>query len=263
MDFIVTSSLAWVLSVCLLGSLISVGAAGVYLLLPQLLRDKTLDYLICFAIGMLLGASFLHLLPEAIEQAGDSVHGIMRAAVSAILAFFILEKGLIWRHHHHHESHQEIRQVDGMQSGKHAGPLILIGDSVHNFLDGILIASAFLADFSLGVVTALAVIAHEIPQELGDFAILIKSGYTRSRALIYNLLTSIAMIIGATLAWFWLSEFSSLIPYLLTFTAASFIYVAVSDLMPTLNSKVGLSATTIQIILIALGLALNGLVHIG
>mgnify|MGYP003315421573 FL=1 len=150
-----------------------------------------------------------------------------------------------------------------MQSGKHAGPLILIGDSVHNFLDGILIASAFLADFSLGVVTALAVIAHEIPQELGDFAILIKSGYTRSRALIYNLLTSIAMIIGATLAWFWLSEFSSLIPYLLTFTAASFIYVAVSDLMPTLNSKVGLSATTIQIILIALGLALNGLVHIG
>ncbi len=260
MDSIVTSSLAWVLSLCLLGSLISVGAAGAYLLLPQLLRDKSLDYLICFAIGMLLGASFLHLLPEAIAQAGDSIHGIMQTAVSAILAFFILEKGLIWRHHHH-ESHLEPRHADEIQSGEHAGSRILIGDSVHNFLDGVLIASAFLADFSLGIVTALAVIAHEIPQELGDFAILIKSGYTRSRALIYNLLTSVAMIIGATLAWFWLTEFSNLIPYLLTFTAASFIYVAVSDLMPTLNSKIGLSATTIQIILIGLGLALNGLVH--
>ena len=258
MDVVVTSSLAWVLSVCLLGSLISIGAAGAYLLLPKLLRDKTLDYLICFAIGMLLGASFLHLLPEAIEQAGDSVNGIMRVAVSAILAFFILEKGLIWRHHHHNESHPE---SDEIESGEHAGSLILIGDSVHNFLDGILIASAFLADFSLGIVTALAVIAHEIPQELGDFAILIKSGYSRSRALFYNLLTSVALIIGATLAWFWLSEFSNFIPYLLTFTAASFIYVAVSDLMPALNSKIGLSATTIQLTLIGLGLALNGLVH--
>ena len=110
-----TSSLAWVLSVCLLGSLISIGAAGAYLLLPKLLRDKTLDYLICFAIGMLLGASFLHLLPEAIEQAGDSLNGIMRAAVSAILAFFILEKGLIWRHHHHNESHPASLQADEIE----------------------------------------------------------------------------------------------------------------------------------------------------
>ena len=260
-----TSSLAWVLSLCLLGSFISIGAASGYLLLPKLIREKTLDYLICFAIGMLLGAGFLHLLPEAIDQAGDSTHGIMRAAVSAILAFFILEKGLIWRHHHHH--HHDSRQVHEheieTQSGRHAGPLILVGDSVHNFLDGVLIASAFLADFSLGVVTALAVIAHEIPQELGDFAILIKSGYSRSRALFYNLLTSVAMIIGATLAWFWLSEFSGLIPYLLTFTAASFIYVAVSDLMPTLNSKVGLKATAIQVFLIGAGLVLNGMIHVG
>ena len=257
-----TSSLAWVLFLCIFGSLISIGAASGYLLLPERIRERTLDYLICFATGMLLGAGFLHLLPEAIEQAGDSTHGIMRAAVSAILAFFVLEKGLIWRHHHHHHQTQVEHAHEGpMESGKHAGSLILVGDSVHNFLDGVLIASAFLADFSLGIVTSLAVIAHEIPQELGDFAILIKSGYSRGRALFFNLLTSIAMIVGATLAWFWLNEFSNLIPYLLTFTAASFIYVAVSDLMQALNAKVGLRATAMQVLLIGLGLAFNSVAH--
>jgi zinc and cadmium transporter len=247
-----------VLAFSLLGSVLSVAAAGVYLLLPEKVREKSVDYLIGFAIGMLLGAGFLHLLPEALDQARDSTQGLMGTALVAILVFFILEKGLIWRHHHHHhgDSHDTATQTP-------AGTLILIGDSVHNFLDGILIAAAFLADSSLGVVTALAVIAHEVPQELGDFAILLHSGYSRTRAFVFNLLSSLAMIVGATIAWFALGELTTLIPYLLAFTAASFIYVAVSDLMPALNRKVGLRETVVQVLLIGSGLALNILIHSG
>ncbi len=261
-EFDVESTLTWVLFFCFSGAVLSISAAGTYLLLPQKIRDSSLDYLLCFAIGMLLGAGFLHLLPEAIEQVEGGTEGIMRAALTAILAFFLLEKGLIWRHHHHHPEGQQCLTPEVDNGDRHAGTLILIGDSVHNFLDGVLIASAFLADFSLGVVTALAVIAHEIPQELGDFAILIRSGYSRKRALILNLLSSSAMVVGASIAWYWLGEFTEYIPYLLTFTAASFIYVAVSDLMPALNAKVGLRATTVQLLLIGLGLAFNSMVHL-
>ena len=246
------------LAFSLLGSVMSVTAAGVYLLLPENVREKSVDYLIGFAIGMLLGAGFLHLLPEALDQARDSTQGLMATALVAILVFFILEKGLIWRHHHHHNGHSHDPAAQTP-----AGTLILIGDSVHNFLDGILIAAAFLADSSLGVVTALAVIAHEVPQELGDFAILLHSGYSRTRAFVFNLLSSLAMIVGATIAWFALGELTTLIPYLLTFTAASFIYVAVSDLMPALNRKVGLRETVVQVLLIGSGLALNILIHSG
>ncbi len=250
------SSFTWVLAFSVLGSVLSVAAAGIYLLLPEKVREKSLDYLIGFAIGMLLGAGFLHLLPEALEQARDSTQGLMGTALFAILVFFILEKGLIWRHHHHHAGHEHPASAEAP-----AGTLILIGDSVHNFLDGVLVAAAFLADGSLGVVTALAVIAHEVPQELGDFAILLHSGYSRARAFTYNLLSSLAMIAGATIAWFALGHITDLIPYLLTFTAASFIYVAVSDLMPALNRKIGLSETLIQILLIGIGLGFNIFLH--
>ena len=256
---VVTSSLSWVLFFSLLGSVLSVVAAATYLLLPERIREKSPDYLLSFAIGMLLGAGFLHLLPEAIAQSGDDIHGLMATALAAILVFFVLEKGLVWRHHHHHDGHADgCEHIPGP-----AGALILIGDSVHNFLDGVLIAAAFLHDASLGVVTALAVIAHEVPQELGDFAILIHSGYSRMRAFVFNLLTSFAMIAGALLAWFALSELTGLIPYLLTFTAASFIYVAVSDLMPALNRRIGVRQTVIQCTLIGAGLALNICVHGG
>jgi zinc and cadmium transporter len=253
----VHSSLSWVLFFSLLGSVLSVTAAGSYLLLPERWREKSVDYLISFAIGMLLGAGFLHLLPEALEQT-RAHDALMGTALFAILVFFLLEKGLIWRHHHHHDEHADgCDHIPGP-----AGTLILVGDSFHNFLDGVLIAAAFHAEPSLGVVTALAVIAHEVPQELGDFAILIHSGYTRLRAFLFNLVTSLAMIAGAILAWFTLDEMRGLIPYLLTFTAASFIYVAVSDLMPALNRRVGLRDTVLQVVLIGAGLACNFLLHL-
>lgn len=254
-----TSSFTWVLLFTLASSVLSVAAAGAYLLLPQRWRERSIEYLVSFAIGMLLGASFLHLLPEALEQNQDNIDGLMGTALLAIMTFFVLEKGLIWRHHHHHHGEHD----QAAHSTSPAGTLILVGDSFHNFLDGVLVAAAFLADFRLGVVTALAVIAHEIPQELGDFAILIRSGYTRGRAFFFNMLTSVMMVVGATIAWFALASISALIPYLLAFTAASFIYVAVSDLMPTLNRRLAVREISMQLALIGSGIAFNLLAHSG
>jgi zinc and cadmium transporter len=245
----------WVLLFTIGGSLLSVAAAATYLLLPYGARARSLEYLVSFAIGMLLGAAFLHLLPEALEHGGGSAQALMTTALVAILTFFLLEKGLVWRHHHQH--------AHDVHAHGHApaGTLILIGDSFHNFLDGVLVAAAFLADFHVGLVTALAVIAHEIPQELGDFAILLHSGYSRARAFAFNLLTSLMMILGATLAWFALASIERWIPYVLAFTAASFIYVAVSDLMPTLNRRLDPHEIGRQLALIGAGLAFNLLVH--
>lgn len=246
----------WVIVSTLVGSVLSAAAAGTYLLLPDKIRDKGVTYLISFAIGMLLGAGFLHLLPEAIALRSDDIRGLMATVLLAIMVFFLLEKGLIWRHHHHREHGDAEVCVEAP-----AGALIMVGDSVHNFLDGVLIAAAYLADFHLGVVTSLAIVAHEIPQELGDFAILLHSGYSRRRAFLFNLMTSLTMIAGATLAWFSLAAVSSLVPYLIAFTAASFVYIAVSDLMPALNRQISLTDTVIQIALISVGLALNFYVH--
>lgn len=263
-----TSSYAWVLLFTLVSSVLSVAAAGTYLLLPQRLRERSLEYLVSFAIGMLLGAGFLHLLPEALEHDGVNTKGLMGTALLAILTFFILEKGLIWRHHHHHHHDHGDHQAHSVPmpaaaSKRPAGTLILIGDSFHNFLDGMLVAAAFQADFRLGMVTGFAVIAHEIPQELGDFAILLHSGYSRARAFVFNLVTSLTMVIGATIAWFSLTLVSAMIPYLLAFTAASFIYVAVSDLMPTLNRRLAVGEIAMQLLLIGAGLACNLAVHSG
>ena len=259
----------WILIFSFIGGLLSVMAAGVYLLLPQTVRERSLGYLVSFATGMLLGAGFLHLLPEALHEAHAHVEGLMATVLLAILLFFLLEKGLIWRHHHHHHHHlpsvgdEAASPPDPADPADPAATLILIGDSFHNFLDGVLITAAFLADFQLGVVTALAVIAHEVPQELGDFAILLHSGVSRARAFMLNTLTSLSMVLGAIAAWFTLAMIAGLIPYLLAFTAASFIYVAVSDLMPSLNQRFGTRETAIQLALIGTGLALNFVMHTG
>lgn len=249
--------IAWILAFALLGSLLSVAAAGLYLLVPAAARERSLHYLVSFATGMLLGAGFLHLLPEALDAASTHSEGIMATVLVAILTFFLLEKGLLWRHHHHHHAGHEGPGGHEHHTDRPAGALILVGDSFHNFLDGVLITAAFVADFELGVVTALAVIAHEIPQELGDFAILLHSGYTRARAFALNLLTSLAMVVGVGVAWVALDAVDALLPYLLAFTAASFVYVAVADLMPSLNRDVRTGDTLVQLALISLGLLFN------
>ena len=233
--------------------MLSVSAAALYLLLPDLVRNKIVDYLISFAIGMLLGTSFLHLLPEAMEGQGHNTHSIMATLLLAILVFFIMEKTLIWRHHHFPATNFG-KETTTNKVNDASAPIILLGDSFHNFIDGILIATAFMTDFSLGVVTAVTVIGHEIPQELGDFAILIRAGLTRRRAFLLNMLSSFAMFLGAGVALLSVSFIEAFNPYLLVLAASSFIYVAMSDLIPALNRRVNAKELVLQILLIAIGM---------
>ncbi|MEY2632496.1 MAG: hypothetical protein RIR00_1150, partial [Pseudomonadota bacterium] len=208
--------------------------------------------LISYAIGALLGAVFLEVLPHALEK-GDP-HTTASTVLAGILLFFVLEKLVLWRHCHHDHCEAHEAHAPSHDHGR-SGLLILIGDTFHNFVDGILIAAAFLENTELGIVTALAIIAHEIPQELGDFLILQHSGYSRARALAFNLLSSLATLIGALLAYFALSVLQTWLPTMLGLAAASMIYVAVADLIPSLHKRTELRATLQQVSLIGLGIA--------
>ena len=251
--------LFWIIGFSVVGSLVSLLAAASYLLLPERIQKRTLHLLISFATGVLLGAALMGLLPSALEfDASIKPAAIMLTVLLGILVFFVLEKTLIWRHSHHGDE-----PIDGHSEAHQAGYLILVGDTFHNFLDGVLITAAFVTSIDLGIVTALAIIAHEIPQELGDFAILINSGFSRSKALLLNGLSSVAMVIGAMLAWLNSDMLQAYVPYLLAFTASSFIYIAVADLIPSLHRGVRLRDTLAQLLLIGAGiLILAGLQHI-
>ncbi|MBS1190231.1 MAG: Zinc transporter [Rhodocyclaceae bacterium] len=242
------STLAWIITVALAGGLLSVvAAAGI----TYVMGVAGVSVLISYAIGALLGAVFLEILPHGLEHVGDA-HRMAGTILFGILAFFVLEKLVLWRHCHHDQCEAHDLQPAGHDHGR-SGLLILIGDTFHNFVDGILIAAAFLEDTQLGIVTALAIIAHEIPQEVGDYLILLHSGYSRARALAFNLLSSLATLIGALLAYFALSQLQEWIPAMLGLAAASMIYVAVADLIPGLHKRTELRATVQQVALIALG----------
>ena len=213
---------------------------------------QRVNVLISYAIGALLGAAFLEILPHALEH-GDA-HRMTSTVLFGILVFFVLEKLVLWRHCHHDHCEAHDAHAPAHDHGR-SGLLILIGDTFHNFVDGILIAAAFLESTQLGIVTALAIIAHEIPQEVGDYLILLHSGYSRARALAFNLLSSLATLVGAMLAYFALSQLTEWIPTLLGLAAASMIYVAVADLIPSLHKRTELKATLQQISLIVLGVA--------
>lgn len=214
--------------------------------------------LISYAIGALLGAAFLEIIPHALEH-GDP-HRLATTILFGILAFFVLEKLVLWRHCHHDHCEAHDAQAPGHDHGR-SGLLILVGDTFHNFVDGILIAAAFLQSTELGIVTALAIIAHEIPQEVGDYLILLHSGYSKVRALVFNLLSSLATLVGAMLAYFALSQLTEWIPTLLGLGAASMIYVAVADLIPGLHKRTDLRATIQQVLLIGLGVGSIALVR--
>lgn len=214
--------------------------------------SNQVNILISYAIGALLGAAFLEILPHAMEH-GDP-HRLAGTVLFGILVFFVLEKLVLWRHCHHDHCEAHEAQAPTHDHGR-SGLLILVGDTFHNFVDGVLIAAAFLENTELGIVTALAIIAHEIPQEVGDFLILLHSGYSRMRALAFNLLSSLATLVGAMLAYFALSELTEWIPSLLGLAAASMIYVAVADLIPGLHKRTELKATVQQVLLIGLGIA--------
>jgi zinc and cadmium transporter len=251
-------TLPQILLAATLGGVLSAAAAAVFTLAaPQ----RWVGALISFAIGALLGAAFLEVLPHAFEVTTNT-HALTATVLAGILGFFVLEKLVLWRHCHLEEceAHDGHAIAAGGAHGAAAGHdhgrsglIILVGDSFHNFVDGVLIAAAFMESTTLGVVTATAVIAHEIPQEVGDFVILLHSGYSRARAFALNVLSSLAMVVGALVAYFALQALEAWIVTMLAIAAASMIYVAVADLIPGLHKRTELSATAQQVLLIGLG----------
>lgn len=247
------STLLWIVGATSVGGALSAFVAALFLLVPEPRRTAWLPHLISFATGALLGAALLKLLPHAIEDAGLAhVHLIGLAVVGGIFAFFILEKLVLWRHCHAEDCDSHgVRQE---QRDRASGTLILTGDAIHNALDGVLIAAAFLYNVEVGLVTSVAVIAHEIPQEVGDFAILLNSGMSRRRAFTLNLLTSLTSVVGGVLAYLALGQALGALPYALAVAAACFLYVAVADLIPGLHRRVEPLASLQQVVLIAVGI---------
>lgn len=250
------------------GGVLSVLAAAIFLLLPEKNRLKVLPHGISFAIGALLAVAFWGLIPEAFEHAKpDQIQTLSGTILAGILGFFVLEKLLIWRHchsgeceahgddEHQHPEHHSHGHSHG-HGAKTAGAFIILGDGIHNFVDGVLIGAAFLMDVQLGIVTSLAVAAHEIPQEVGDFAILLQSGYSQRKALFYNMLASLTTVIGGVLAYFSLDSLHDSLPYFLALAASSFIYIAVADLIPSLHKRTDTKTSLQQIVLIGAGVAL-------
>jgi len=279
--------LTWIISASLLGGALSVMCAGFVALNA---RTQWIPMLISYAIGAMLGAVFLEILPHAFHEA-SSVENMATTVLFGILLFFVLEKLVLWRHCHgeHCEAHamhteddcpaHEIKDHAEAQTTKfkavtekapsivkphshghqhdsgRSGMMIMVGDTFHNFVDGILIAAAFMIDIRLGAVTAMAIIAHEIPQEVGDFLILLHSGYSKKQAFLFNLFSSLATLVGGVLAYFALQTLQSWIPTILGLAAASMLYVAVADLIPGLHKRTELKATIAQVGLIGLGVA--------
>lgn len=263
-----------------MGGVLSVLAASVFLWLPESQQHTVLPHGISFAIGALLTGAFCGLIPHAFEAVPpQSIDSLSATILAGILLFFVLEKLLVWRHchshacaahgedaHHEHDHHAHSHQQSAVQSGRRAtGIFIILGDSIHNFVDGVLIAAAFLTDIQLGIVTSLAVAAHEIPQEVGDFAILLHSGYSRLRALLYNILASLGTVVGGVLAYYGLGDLHAVLPYFLALAASSFIYIAVADLIPSLHEKTDIKTSLQQIGFIVAGviliLIMQGIAH--
>ncbi|TDK66596.1 ZIP family metal transporter [Sapientia aquatica] len=233
-----------------IAGVISITAAAIF---SFSMLSKMVERMVSLSVGIMLSTCFLHALPEAFESKADT-HALFALLLGSLLGFFLLEKFAILRHSHHHEDdgHHHAHGHDAHQAGK-SGWMILVGDGMHNFTDGILIAAAFLANPQLGIVTGLAIIAHEIPQEIGDFIVLLNAGFTRRRAYMYNLLSSLMAVVGGVLGYYTLESASNLIPYVLVIASSGFIYIAVSDLMPQMQRRATLKETIPQIILIGLG----------
>lgn len=241
-------TLGWIVAASVAGGTLSAGLAAVSLWA----RASWVPMLVSFAIGALLGAAFLEVIPHAFERGEPRQAAI--AILGGIFAFFVMEKLLLWRHCHTENCEVHDQRARSHDHGR-SGLLIVVGDTIHNFVDGLLIAAAFLQSTELGIIAAVAIIAHEIPQEVGDFLILLHSGYTRARALAMNLLSSAATVAGGILGYFSLKFVAEWEATLLGVVAASMIYVAVADLIPGLHRQPELRDTASQALLIALGIA--------
>ncbi|MFA5070463.1 MAG: ZIP family metal transporter [Patescibacteria group bacterium] len=210
---------------------------------------KILLFLISFAAGSLLGDAFIHLLPEAVSLSPKTLV-VSLWILGGLVLFFVMEKVLKWRHCHELDCEDHVHTV-GMMS--------LIGDGVHNFIDGAIIAASFLVSPALGLVTTIAVILHEIPQEMGDFGILIHAGYSRMQALFYNFISALTAVAGAALTLTFGAHISSLTSYLVPLTIGGFIYIATADLIPELHKEVRLRYSVFQLLSFLLGIGLMAL----
>lgn len=243
--------LSWIIGFSVLGSIGAIAGAALFLLFPEGVRKLLIPCLISYATGTLLGAAFLGMIPAGLKQA--PAVAVTATVLAGMVLFFMLEKLVLWRHCHDSEC-----EVHGR-----AGPLILIGDAFHNFVDGVVIAAAFLTSVPLGITAALAVIAHEIPQEVGDFAILLDSGYGQTKAVVLNGLSAVTTLPGAVAAYLWVGETHKAVPYILALSAASFIYIAAADLIPGLHRQVTLAASLRQVGLLLLGIGTIALFRFG
>lgn len=273
--------LSWIVVFTAIGGVLSALAASLFLAVPDGVRARVLPHLVSFATGALLSAALLGLLPHAIESAGVAkTHEIGLTLLGGLLLFFVLEKMVLWRHchadvcevhvnpephahvhvhshgHNHHHNHAHDQRRD-----QASAMLILIGDGFHNVLDGVLIAAAFMTDVHLGVVTAIAVCAHEIPQEVGDLAILLNGGMSRMKALTLNLLASVTSVLGGVAAYFAMAQVQEVLPYAIAIAASSFLYIAVADLIPGLHRKVDPGSGAWQLVYIVLGVAVIYVSH--
>ena len=203
--------------------------------------DKVFFVLVSFAVGSMLGAAFLNLLPEAIEKtAPEKIFG---SVLIGIMVFFLMEKFLYW--YHCHEGECDVHQFTYLN---------LVGDGIHNFLDGVIIAAAFLTSTSVGVIATIAIVLHEIPQELGDFGILVYGGFSRIKALAYNFITALTAVVGAVVAYFFLNKIQGFTPLMIGVAAGGFIYISCTDLIPELNKERSVARSIQQFLLILLGI---------
>jgi zinc and cadmium transporter len=247
-------TLLWIVCATFLGGVLSAAFASVFLLLRDAQRSWLLPHLISFATGAMLAAALIGLLPEAIASVGPNrIQAIGAAVLAGIGLFFVLEKLVLWRHCHTHdcETHGP-READRDRA---AGWIVLFGTGVHNAFDGVLIAAAFLTDTRLGVMTTIAITAHEVPQELGDLAVLLHARMSAARALWFNLASSLTSMIGGLAGYFALHRTLTVLPYAISVAAASLIYVAVADLIPGLHRRVNPGAALAQVVLIIAGVA--------
>lgn len=241
------STLFQILIAVLAVSLVSL--LGIFIFSRQKTLNKILFFLVSFAAGTLLGAAFLDLLPEVLEKGFNESLPIF--ILVGILAFFVLEKFLYWHHHHTGHEQEEVHAFTYLN---------MIGDGIHNFLDGVVIAVSFMTDTALGIVTTIAIIAHEIPQEIADFSILIYGGFTKMKALLYNFLTALTAMIGAILTYFFSSAIEGSHSYIASFAIGGFVYIAGTDLIPEIHKEKNAIKSFLQLFMLAFGIMVIWLV---
>jgi zinc and cadmium transporter len=251
-----SSTLAYIILANVASTVLSIGLAA-WLSFRWL--SSLVDKLVCVSAGLLLTVAFTHLLPESFHSEADPF-ALGWLLLGGILGFFLLEKLALIHHTHHHEGDAHRHGLGHDAHEARGGWPVLIGDTFHNFADGVLIAAAFVVDFELGMAATLAVIAHEIPHEVGDFMILLNAGFTKRRAFAFNLVAGAAAVAGGVIGFFVLDAVRLLLPYALAIAAASFIYIALSDLLPEMMRRSSLRGSLPEVLLVLAGVLIAALV---